>query len=380
MIHRRETWVQRYAYIISFPEMYANTIEYNILHTLALSLFLSLCLLQQHRIQPPIAIIFHFRSPWISAELPSHKIQGSQKTTINACWFFDTEDSHICNCWCYRCCRCHLNFRWNKFHLMRSPFLNNINVCSTWSCYVADFHLLFIEQHGTIFLPTTNFPFFLSFKSLWLPSLAVAKSSTEEKRGRKSQQNKRNWFDQNHVIKKFNFFDFFFWIVLSCSCIRGAFLQSIMSLDVRLRKNQCSINVIIVAFHYCQIIIFILKLLHDRRERESILCHCHCHFHTIQDVIYFPSIECSSFAARFCSNRLFSEIVFCLLVGRLIGRAVESKEGTKVYFKYIITIFRYRQLCEHRTLNSHQAEIEKLFSMLLFPRRRRRRTRMRGKK
>lgn len=134
-------------------------------------------------------------------------------------------------------------------------------------------------------------------------------------------------------------------------------------------------------FHDCQIIIFILKLLHDKKKekrKNEIVFRA-----TANATLLAVISRCYLFSfhrmLKFCRTILFSKIVFCLLVGWLVGR---SKDGTKVYFKYIITIFWYRQLCEHWTLNSHQAEIEKLFSMLLFrtKKKSKKKRRIRGKK
>lgn len=148
-----------------------------------------------------------------------------------------------------------------------------------------------------------------------------------------------------------------------------------------LTKKQCSLNVIIVAFHDCQIIIFILKLLHGKKK-NCISCSCYCHCHTFSSdfkmlFIFLPpnaQVLPHDFVRIDCFPKLF---FVCWSVGWLAGR---SSDGTKVYFKYIITIFWYRQLCERWTLNSHQAEIEKLFSMLLFARSKRRRRRRNKKK
>lgn len=162
------------------------------------------CTVQQHRIH---AKRYHFplSIPMNFYRITSHKIQGSQ-TSINACWFlmpkiFATNKVHICNCWCYgcRCCchRCHLNFQWNKFHLVRSPFLNNINM--KLLCGWFSFVVYRITWNN--FSPTTNFPFFHSFFRSNRCRCGCCSWQWQKRAQRKSKRKNRNKISTTDLIK-----------------------------------------------------------------------------------------------------------------------------------------------------------------------------------
>lgn len=129
------------------------------------------------------------------------------------------------------------------------------------------------------------------------------------------------------------------------------------------KKNQFSLN-IIVAFRDCQIIIFIHKLFHGKKY-FVLLPLPHTFSSDFKMLFIFHPSSAEVFDARFCINRLYRflfKVVFCRLVGRLGGRKIEGKciSNTNTYYNdFLISAIVW-------TSNSHQAEIEKLFSMLLF--------------
>lgn len=201
-----------------------------------------------------------------------------------------------------------------------------------------------IPHHLSSLHCQTNFSSFLFSQIVVVAVTGNSEMEHREKARKKWLQNKYNWFDQNHVIKKFNFFDIFFVVVvvvveIFVYCIElFVYFWSISPVNNVIRCSLTKKKSSLFKCNNSRIPWLPNYNIHIKMapcwKENCISCHCHCHCHTLFSsdckmlFIFVPSnaqvLPHESTVFRNCFS----------FVGRLIGRAVERSNESIFQIHY----------------------------------------------